>query len=215
MNIRDNMVVVFERSPAWAFAKSAREWYEKIPEPPPPDNLYNIGEPARLVFLYSCLSLEAFIAEELVSRTSESQYGPLFERGVPITVRWRKAARLCACETASAQRALENLVEECKDTKNYGLMVRARNKLVHPKVHKEILDDRGYIISDSKIERLVADLQKPPANLPDDLPKPSFPRIIECGDSAKWSLQTLSRMIRLFYNVVDESISDHWKDVLM
>ena len=94
-------------------------------------------------------------------------------------------------------------------------MVRARNKLVHPKVHKEILDDRGHIISDSKIERLVADLQKPPANLPDDLPKPSFPRIIECGDSAKWSLQTLSRMIRLFYNVVDESISDHWKDVLM
>lgn len=210
MRIRESTVAVLKYEPAWSFAESARRRYAEVPKLPPP---YHIGEASLLVFIYSTLSLEAFISEALVSRQPEDRYLPLLDRKVHLTSRWIEGSVLCAGKSNSCQSALEDIRNECSDLGNYGLMVRARNKLVHPKVHKEILDEQGHKIRDDSIDRLVSELQQPPANLPDLMP--AFPDLIKCAASAKWSLLTLSRMVRLFYEAVGEAIGDSWQKVLI
>ncbi len=206
--MKESLEIVATHEPAWSFATAAASWAEKAKSLQGP---FYIGEPARLALIYSALSLEAFVDEQLVRRVPEPQYAPLYRKGLSLTQRWEQAAALLVTPDPDSQAALGRLKSECQDKGNYGLLVRARNKLVHPRVHIEVFDEAGHAIKSGTLENLIKDLQTLswyPAGI-----QPAFPHAVECLASADWSVTTLEDLVQLWYRVVGEALPERWRNI--
>ena len=204
-----SVTVVTTYRPALAFARRAKEWHEATARL---DSPHGMGEPPMLVLLYCLLSLEAFISEQLSDRRPPAEYAQLYRNHLPLTQRWVKATNLLKAPTSPAQHALAGITAACKDTGIFGLLVRTRNKLVHPRLSVEVGDVSGDRIEDGSLKRLIKDLQAPPVSLP--YLSATFPGMVTCAASARWSRSTLGTMVRLFFDVVAETLPQEWLDVL-
>ena len=83
--------VVMVYRPALAFARRAKECHEVTAKLNSP---HGMGEPPMLVLLYSLLSLEAFISEQLSDRRQPSEYVHLYCNNVSLAQRWAKGTAL-------------------------------------------------------------------------------------------------------------------------
>ena len=165
-----------------------------------------------LVLLYSLLSLEAFISEQLSDRLPSPEYAYLYKRNVSLAKRWEKATDLLKASTSPAQKAVTDITAACQDTGLFRLLIRTRNKLIHPELYVEIGDASGDRISDDSLERLIKNLQEPPVSLP--YFSAAFPGMVTCAASARWARSTLATMVRLFFDAVDENLPQEWLNVL-
>jgi len=204
-----SVTVVMTYRPALAFARRAKEWHEATARL---DSPHGMGEPPMLVLLYSLLSLEAFISEELSDRRQPPEYHHLYRSNVSLAQRWAKATDLLKASTSPAQHAVTAITAACQDTGLFGLLVRTRNKLIHPRLYVEVGDASGDRIDDDSLERLIKDLQAPPVSLP--YFSAAFPGMVTCAASARWSRSTLATMVRLFFDAVAETLPQEWLNVL-
>lgn len=195
--------------PAWFFADAAARW---VAECGHLDVDAHVPEAAHLALLYSAMSLEALIAQTLDDESGRIQVDDLFDRRISVANRWRQGAARLAVGTADSQAAAAEVGRECQDRGSLGLLLRARNKLVHGRVCTEVFDANGHSIQDGSIERLVRDLQAAPANLP--VTRPAFPNIIQCRAAAEWARSVLGSMTRLLHRVSERPIDEQWLRVL-
>jgi hypothetical protein len=114
-----------------------------------------------LVLLYSLLSLEAFISEQLSDRRQPPEYTHLYCSHVSRAQRWAKATDLLKASTSPAQHAVTAITAACQDTGLFGLLVRTHNKLIHPRLYVEV----GDRIDNDPLGRLIKDLEAPPVSL--------------------------------------------------
>ena len=208
--ISESVTVVMTYRPALSFARHAKVWHEATAKLTSP---HQIGEAPMLVLLYCSLSLEAFISEQLCERRTESEYGYLYARNIALTTRWAKGTALAAGSSPKAHEAVKQVALECCERGHYGLLVRARNKLVHPRLLTEVGGVLGDRVMDGSLDQLINDLQAPPVSLP--YFSAAFPGMLTCAASAHWSRRTLTRMVRLFFESVDAELPVEWVDVLI
>lgn len=151
------------------------------------ENEHGTGEPPLLVLLYSVMALEAFLDEQLDARlgTAGRKAFLVEHHKSKLTVRWSSAVKQLAKFDPLAQEALQDMVTACKDDSSFDLLVRARNKLVHPGRFTEKSDAVRDKIEDDSIDRLIQEVHKPPVSLPHI--SAQFPAMLTCRASARWS----------------------------
>lgn len=194
--------------PAWAFAERAKFWQGQASELPLP---YRVGEPGRLALLYAALALEAFIADELTIRLPPDISKELLEsKKFTAARRWVAGAEKLAASGSLAHQALDRLRIACADCGSYGLLVRCRNKLVHPRSHAEFVDEHGHLVPET-LSRLISALEKAAGPLPPVVP--TFPLALESAVTADWAVQTTSEMVATFYACVGEVVPDQWSSL--
>jgi hypothetical protein len=130
---------------------------------------------------------------------------------VSLPQRWAQATDLLKASTPPAQHAVTAIAAACQDTGIFGLLVRARNKLIHPRLYVEVGGASGYWIDNDSLGRLIQELQAPPVSLPYFVA--AFPGMVTCAASARWSRRTLATMVRLFFDVVAETLPQEWLNV--
>jgi len=202
--MRDEVRIEMRYMPAWHFAELSRQWQKQSAATPAKGN-----EPPLLALIYACLSCEALIAESLDAQSSSISVDDLFAARVSVIERWRTGTKRLSTGSSVSRGAVAAVRNECRDTGNYGLLVRSRNKLVHPRVHTEVLDSRGHAIQDGRVERLVDDLRRSVPTLP--VTRPTFPSIVQNPASALWAVATMAMMVRHLYSVVEKALPDHWQ----
>lgn len=210
MQISDSLTIETHYRPAWSYATSAVTWLERSSEIGSPPNHFG-SEHCFLALLFSCLCLEAIIAEFLTDESSQNN-DDLFNARIPISQRWKEGVPRIGTGSASSQSAIATIIELCQDKKPYGLLVRSRNKLIHPQAYTEVMDDFGHQILDKKIGDLVADLKAANLGLPDTTP--AFPHIIKCRPGAVWATGLMKEMLVLIHAVREKHIDEKWNDVL-
>lgn len=195
--------------PAWSYASSAVSWFQKIEHDGTPPNHFG-SESCFLSFLFSCLSLEAIIAEFLSDHCESCE--DLMHPGISVLQRWKTGMDRLSIDSEESIRATAELQTLCNDTRPYGLLVRSRNKLVHPKAYTEVMDDQGHRILDGSIERLVSDLKSAQLGLPES--QPAFPHIIKCRQGSEWAVKLMKEMILLIHMAGGVEVKNQWKTVL-
>lgn len=205
------MIIRFDYNPAVRFARYARNWYSETVVLATPSHT---GEPPLLVLLYSVMSLEAFLDEQLDARLGAAGKNTFLQKHkcASLMARWSSALKQLATSDQDAQDALRTLGNACKDDGTFGLLVRARNKLVHPGRVTEVSDASGDKIENDSIDRLIQQVKAPPVSIP--YISAQFPGMLTCRASAEWSLQTLRLMVTGFYTVVSEPLPAEWAEAL-
>jgi hypothetical protein len=204
-----NCTLTFTYRPAIMFAARAKEWHKVTTKL---DSPHKMGEPPMLVLLYSVLSLEAFISEQICDRGREQECLNLFNKNITLAVRWKKAIPLLKDPFELAQDAVDKISTLCGDTGQFGLLVRARHKLVHPQLTTEIGTNYIDSITDKYIDKFMKDVQNAPVSLP--YFSAEFPGMLTCAASALWSMRTLATMIRLLFDAVGEDLPEEWSKLL-
>jgi hypothetical protein len=204
--------VSYDYKPATVFARRARGWYGRVLTL---ENEHGTGEPALLVLLYSVMALEAFLDEQLDARlgTDGRKEFLVEHKYSPLTVRWSSAVKRLAKIDLQAQGSLQDIEAACKDNGRFGLLARARNKLIHPGRVKEKSDPGGDRIEDDSIDRLIQEVHKPPVSLPHI--SAQYPAMLTCGASARWSLDTLQVLVTGFFRTVCEPLPDEWAEIFL
>jgi len=195
-----------EYFPALSFYKSAKKWCK---EAQLVNNKIEVGEPGRLCLIYAAFTLESFISEELWNRLPEPEYNRLFNNRVRFSIRhkWTQGCDFLSTPENSSQEGLSIISNECSDKGGYGLLVRSRNKLIHPKYHKEVFENDKHEILDRSLNTLITDL-KDAHNFPQYID--SFPDIIISADAALWYHNIVQNMIRSFYLSINEPLQESW-----
>lgn len=207
--VSDSVSISVRYRPAWSYAMKAREWLEKIPSTDGAP--LHIGEEGAFIALtYSSLCLEALIDECLTDHTSAS-HADLFEPRVSVARRWHEGITRLAGKSPEAVRAVAVVQAMCKDKQPYGLLIRARNKLVHPRAYEEVIDENGHNIRDGSIEHLVNDLRSANLGLPETCP--AFPHIVQCLPAAKWAVGTMQQIVTLTYEAMEKPLEERWQQV--
>lgn len=206
LTIQDSLTMTTEYRPALFFAKTACQWYSKIADKP--SETLTVHE-AQLVLMYSSMSLEALIAQKLHHFSECMQVDDLFSSSVSVMQRWRSGAGRLAANTEDAKEALAEIEKNCRDNGFYGLLVRSRNKLVHPRVHTEIFDDDGHHIEDGSVSNLVQQLSTV-GGLP--MKRPAYPHILNCVGMADYAKHTLSLMTNLLFRTIDQPVPTEWQE---
>lgn len=202
--------VSYDYKPAMVFARRAHKWYGRALSL---ENKDSTGEPPFLVLLYSVMALEAFLDEQLDARlgtAGRTAFLTAHEK-TSLTVRWLSAVKQLAKSDPKAQKAVLDIETACKDNQKFGLLVRARNKLMHPGRVKETSDPMRDKIEDNSIDRLIQELHKPPVSLPHI--SAQYPAMLTCRASATWSFGTLQLMITAFFRAASEALPDDWAKV--
>lgn len=194
--------------PAWSFASAAARWCDNTEGKQLGEV---VGEPAQLAVFFSALSCEALIAEFLNEATYIST-DDLFGPRVSTLQRWTDGTNRLATASTSSVAAAKSIQGACQERGCYGLLVRTRNKLIHPRVHTELFDDAGHSIPDGSVERLVQDLRAPPARLP--TVQPAFPSMIYTRAAARWALSVCLDMATLLHAVVEREFPEHWRTLV-
>lgn len=203
--------VSFDYKPAIGFARRAHRWYGRVLTL---ENEHGIGEPPLLVLLYSVMALEAFLDEQLDARlgTAGRKAFLVEHHKSKLTVRWSSAVRQLASPDPRSQEAVKDIQVACKDDHSFDLLVRARNKLIHPGRVTEVSNAAADRIEDDSIDRLIREVHKPPVSLPHI--SAQFPGMLTCRASARWSLDTLQFLVTGFFRIVSEPLQDDWAEVL-
>lgn len=209
MSLTESVSVAMSYKPAWSFGVKAVAWRDAaLAEPGKPDGAGT--DEGELTLIYSAIALESFIAEQIATRLVGPDAEALLSTKVSIQQRWTRATQKLAPATHAAQAACEEIRQLCLDAGDYGLLVRSRNKLVHPRMHTETLNDAGHSIDHAQISRLVDDL----ARL--GLPRinPVFPHLITNCRFAEFSVNVLGRLISAFYRAVGQDVPESWRTLL-
>lgn len=210
VTISDSVTIQSNYRPAWSYAKSAVNWLKKTSESGETPN-HIVSESCFLSFLFSSLCLEAIIAQFLTDESSQNNDGLLNTR-IGLLKRWQDGVQRLCTGSAKSQTAVASIRNLCKDKNAYGLLVRSRNKLIHPRAYTEVIDDSGHRILDGSINNLVSDLKDAKLGLPES--QPAFPQIVMCRSGALWAAQTMKEMVKLLYQVKEKSLEDTWSEVL-
>lgn len=210
VEITDSLTIQTHYRPAWAFARSATSWLERASEARSPPNHFG-SENCFLAFMFSCLCLEAIIAEFLVDESAQNNNDLLHTR-ISLLQRWQDGVKRLGTGSAASVAAITVIDDLCKDKRPYGLLVRSRNKLIHPLAYTEVIDDSRHTILDGSIDNLVADLKAANLGLPES--QPAFPHIIKCRPGAIWATNMMKEMIQLLHAVCDKPVEKMWSDVL-
>lgn len=207
--MEEEVVIAITYRPALSFAQTAVHWRDGV-RGMRSDEI--AGEPALLAVLYSAMSIEALICEGLANLAGVSAAEDLLGDRVSVLDRWSKGAPLLSDGSTSSCAAVAAVTQHCKPTGPYGLLARSRNKLVHPRMHTEIIDSTGHAIRDGRLDSLVQDLTGPPTSLPSV--RPAFPNMLKTPAAARWAVGTLAVMATLFHEARGVSIDIEWQDVL-
>lgn len=206
MIVNDSVTITSSYVPAWHFLLTAQKYSELAQESCKKSG----GDDGEISLIFSAMVMEAFIAQEIYSRVPASQQEVYFRHpNDNILRRWFVATSSFAKSSTLAQAALGQIRQSCKEDDSYGLLVRSRNKLIHAKVHTEVMDDAGKVTLDASIERLVSAFRSKVPGIP--VGNPVFPDVVTCYDATVFFLATVKYMIGKFYAAVEEPVPTNWQ----
>ncbi|MCF6150445.1 MAG: hypothetical protein E3K37_17555 [Candidatus Kuenenia sp.] len=210
VTVSDSVIIQSNYRPAWNYAKLAVNWLKKTSESGETPNHID-SESCFLSFLFSSLCLEAIIAQFLTDESSQNN-DDLLNTRTDLLKRWRDGVQRLCTGSAKSKTAVISILNLCREKNTYGLLVRSRNKLIHPRAYTEVIDDSGHCILEGSVSSFVSDLKAANPGLPES--KPAFPQIVKCRPAALWVAQTMKEMVKLLYQVREKPLEDIWNEVL-